>query len=201
MKEKIVFGLKWFFKSFIWLGLVLLGLDILTKQLVMHSGLIPDTGNYIDWGFVHIGYILNYNAAFGLGVGNPTASRILYLVLASLVAAGLVVYLILKRKETKLFMRACLVLIITGAVGNMIDRIFYAPYYAVVDWIDFYWFWGYNFNIADCCIVIAAFMMIIYIIVLEVKDMIRKRNEENKVAELAKKAEEEEKNDKNYKGE
>ena len=201
MKEKIVFGLKWFFKSFIWLGLVLLGLDILTKQLVMHSGLIPDTGNYIDWGFVHIGYILNYNAAFGLGVGNPTASRILYLVLASLVAAGLVVYLILKRKETKLFMRACLVLIITGAVGNMIDRIFYAPYYAVVDWIDFYWFWGYNFNIADSCIVIAAFMMIIYIIVLEVKDMIRKRNEENKVAELAKKAEEEEKNDKNYKGE
>ena len=44
-------------------------------------------------------------------------------------------------------------------------------------------------------------MMIIYIIVLEVKDMIARRNEENKVAELAKKAEEEEKNDKNYKGE
>ena len=112
MKAKIIFGLKWFFRSFIWLGLVLLGLDILTKQLVMHSGLVPDTGNYIDWGFVHIGYILNYNAAFGLGVGNPTASRILYLVVASLVAAGLVVYLILKRKETKLLMRACLVLII-----------------------------------------------------------------------------------------
>ena len=201
MKEKIVFGLKWFFKSFIWLGLVLLGLDILTKQLVMHSGLIPDTGNYIDWGFVHIGYILNYNAAFGLGTGNETVSRILYLVIASLVAAGLVVYLVLKRKETKLYVRACLVLIITGAIGNMIDRVFYAPYYAVVDWIDFWWFWGYNFNIADCCIVIAAFMLVIYIIVLEVKDMIAKRNEEMKVAEIAKKAEEEEKNDKNYKGE
>ena len=201
MKEKIIFGLKWFFRSFIWLGLVLLGLDILTKQLVMHSGLVPDTGNYIDWGFVHIGYILNYNAAFGLGTGNETVSRILYLVIASLVAAGLVVYLVLKRKETKLYVRACLVLIITGAIGNMIDRVFYAPYYAVVDWIDFWWFWGYNFNIADCCIVIAAFMLVIYIIVLEVKDMIAKRNEEMKVAEIAKKAEEEEKNDKNYKGE
>ena len=145
--------------------------------------------------------MLNYNAAFGLGTGNETASRILYLVIASLVTVGLVTYLILKRKETKLFIRACLVLIITGAIGNMIDRIFYGPYYAVVDWIDFYWFWGYNFNIADSCIVVAAFMMIIYIIVLEVKDMIRKRNEENRIAELAKKAEEEEKNDKHYKGE
>ena len=201
MKEKVIKALKWFYQSFIWLFIIFLAIDIVTKQLIIHSGLEPDTGNYIDWGFVHIGYILNYNAAFGLGTGNPVVSRILYLIIASLVSAGLVVYLILKRKETKLFVRACLVLIITGAVGNMIDRIFYAPYYAVVDWIDFYWFWGYNFNIADSCIVVAAFMMIIYIIVLEVKDMIRKRNEENKVAELAKKAEEEEKNDKHYKGE
>ena len=201
MKEKVISALKWFYQSFIWLFIIFLAIDIVTKQLIIHSGLEPDTGNYIDWGFVHIGYILNYNAAFGLGTGNPVVSRILYLIIASLVSAGLVVYLILKRKETKLFVRACLVLIITGAVGNMIDRIFYAPYYAVVDWIDFYWFWGYNFNIADSCIVVAAFMMIIYIIVLEVKDMIRKRNEENRVAELAKKAEEEEKNDKHYKGE
>lgn len=201
MKEKIIKGLKWFYQSFIWIFIIFLGLDILTKQLVIHSGLEPDTGNFIDWGFVHIGYILNYNAAFGLGTGNPVVSRILYLVIASLVSAGLVVFLILKRKETKLFVRACLVLIVTGAIGNMIDRIFYAPYYAVVDWIDFWWFWGYNFNIADSCIVVAAFMMIIYIIVLEVKDMIAKRNEENRVAEAAKKAEEEEKNDKHYKGE
>ena len=200
MKEKIIKGLKWFYQSCIWLFIVLLTIDIVTKQLVAHSGVQPGS-QVADWGFVHINYVLNYNAAFGLGTGNETASRILYLVIASLVTAGLVTYLILKRKETKLFIRACLVLIITGAIGNMIDRIFYGPYYAVVDWIDFYWFWGYNFNIADSCIVVAAFMMIIYIIVLEVKDMIRKRNEENRIAELAKKAEEEEKNDKHYKGE
>ena len=200
MKEKIIKGLKWFYQSCIWLFIVLLTIDIVTKQLVAHSGVQPGS-QVADWGFVHINYVLNYNAAFGLGTGNETASRILYLVIASLVTAGLVTYLILKRKETKLFIRACLVLIITGAIGNMIDRIFYAPYYAVVDWIDFYWFWGYNFNIADSCIVVSAFMLIIYVIVLEVKDMIAKRNEENKIAELAKKAEEEEKNDPHYKGE
>ena len=200
MKEKIIKGLKWFYESFIWLFIVLLAVDIVTKQIVAHSGVEPYS-QIADWGFVHINYVLNYNAAFGLGASDHTVSRIIYLVVASLVSIGLIVYLILKRKDTKLFIRASLVLILTGAIGNMIDRIFYAPYYAVVDWIDFYWFWDYNFNIADSCIVVAAFMMIIYIIVLEVKDMIARRNEENKVAELAKKAEEEEKNDKNYKGE
>lgn len=200
MKEKIIKCLKWFYQSFIWLFIVLLGLDILSKQLVAHSGVEP-YNQIADWGFVRINYVLNYNAAFGLGADDHTVSRIIYLVVASLVTIGLITYLILKRKEMKLFVRACLVLIITGAIGNMIDRIFYAPYYAVVDWIDFWWFWDYNFNIADSCIVVAAFMMIIYIIVLEVKDMIRKRNEENRIAELAKKAEEEEKNDKHYKGE
>ena len=200
MKEKIIKGLKWFYQSFIWLFVILLAIDIVTKQLVAQSGVEPYS-QIADWGFVHINYVLNYNAAFGLGADDHTVSRVIYLVVASLVSVGLVVYLILKRKETKLFVRASLVLILTGAIGNMIDRIFYAPYYAVVDWIDFWWFWDYNFNIADSCIVVAAFMLIIYIIVLEVKDMIAKRNEENKVAELAKKAEEEEKNDKNYKGE
>ena len=186
-KEKVIFGLKWFYKSFIWLFILFLGIDILTKQIIMHSGLQPNSGEYFNWGFVHIGYVLNYNAAFGLGAKDPTLSRVLYLVIASLVTAGLVTYLILKRKTMKLYVRACLVLVITGAVGNMIDRIFYAPYHAVVDWIDFYWFWGYNFNIADSCIVVAAFMLIIYIIVLEVKDYMAKRKEETvKVKTLSK---------------
>ena len=170
MKEKLINGIKWFYKSFIWLFIVLLGLDILTKQLVMHSG-VTAPGIIMDWKIVRISYVLNPNAAFGLGASNPTVSRIVYLIVASLITIGVLFYLIYKRKTTKLYIRACLVLVVTGAIGNMIDRIFYASTdYCVVDWIDFYWFWGYNFNIADCCVVIAAFMLAIYIIVQEVKD-------------------------------
>ena len=178
MKEKLVFGLKWFFKSIIWLFVVLLGLDILTKQLVMNAGVAP--GNTIlDWKFVRISYVLNEGAAFGMGTGNPLTNRIIYLIVASLISIGLVVYMILKRKEMKMYIRACLIMVVTGAIGNMIDRIFYSQVdNCVVDWIDFYWFWGFNFNIADCCIVIAAFMLIIYIIVSEVKDVIARRNAE-----------------------
>ena len=200
MKEKVLFCLNWFFKSFIWLFIVLLGLDIVSKQLVMHAGVEPYS-QVADWGIVRINYVLNYNAAFGLGASDHTVSRVIYLIVASLVVIGLITYMIIKRKEMKLYVRACLVLICTGALGNMIDRIFYAPYYAVVDWIDFWWFWGYNFNIADCCIVISAFMLIIYIIVLEVKDMIARRNAEVKMEKDVKTAEKPEENTENEKSE
>ena len=181
MKEKIIKGLKWFYRSYIWLGLVLLGLDIFTKQLMMH--LPNDNGLISDWGFVHISFTLNEGAAFGFGTGSELANRIIYLVVATLITAGITAYLIIKRKETKLIIRAALIMVITGAIGNMIDRVFYGPLQGenglfsgkVVDWIDFHWFWPYVFNIADCCIVIAAFMLIIYIIVSEVKDY-RERN-------------------------
>ena len=187
MKEKIINALKWFYKSFIWLFIVMLGLDILSKQLILASGAMPGT-TIADWGFVRISYVLNENAAFGIGASDPAVSRTIYLIVASLVSAGLVFYLIWKRKDMKLYIRACLVLIVAGALGNMIDRIFYGPLEyadatglfsgAVVDWIDFYWFWSFNFNIADSCIVVAAFMLIIYIIVNEVKDLIARRKAE-----------------------
>ena len=63
-------------------------------------------------------------------------------------------------------------LILTGALGNLIDRLFYGPRYAVIDFIDFYFlpFWNYVFNIADCGVVIGAILLIIYLIVSEVKD-------------------------------
>lgn len=188
MKEKLLNGLKWLFKSYIWLGVLLLAIDIITKQIIMHSGVTPP-GIVAKWGFVNITYVLNTKAAFGIGADNPDVSRTIYLIVATLISAGLITYLILKRKDMKLFIRAALIMVVTGAIGNMIDRIFYGGLQggralfggAVVDWIDFYWIpgWVWNFNIADSCIVVAAFMLIIYIIVVEVKDY-RERNK-NKV--------------------
>ena len=188
MKEKLLNGLKWFYKSYIWLGVLLLAIDIITKQIIMHSGVTPP-GIVAKWGFVNITYVLNTKAAFGIGADNPDVSRTIYLIVATLIGAGLITYLILKRKGMKLFIRAALIMVVTGAIGNMIDRIFYGSLQggrvlfggAVVDWIDFYWIpgWVWNFNIADSCIVVAAFMLIIYIIVAEVKDY-RERNK-NKV--------------------
>lgn len=194
MKEKLLKGLKWFYRSYIWLGLVLFGLDIFTKQLMMslsHNQL----GVISDWGFVHISYVLNEGAAFGMGTGNPVTNRVIYLIIASVISAGIIAYLIIKRKTTNLFVRASLIMVITGALGNVVDRVFYGPLQGesglftgrVVDWIDFYWIWDYVFNIADCCIVIAAIMLIIYAIVGEVKDYKARQKAAPKKADAPKK--------------
>lgn len=177
----------------------MLALDIITKQLVLSANVPPGSTIY-DWGIVRISFVLNNNAAFGIGFEDPQISRIVYLVASSIITIAILIYLIVKRKETKLIVRASLVLVITGAIGNMIDRIFYGPDYAVVDWIDFYWFWPFNFNIADSCIVVGTFMLIIYVVIYEVKDMIKERklNEEKTLSTREKErlAEQDEEKDK-----
>ena len=145
MKEKIINALKWFYRSYIWLFIVLLGLDIATKQIVLSlRDTVNEAGHIAEWGFVNIGFVLNYNAAFGLGASDHNLSRVLYLIIASVAVIGIVTYLILKRKNMSLIIRASLIMVVTGAIGNMIDRLFYGPEYAVVDWIDFWWFWNYR---------------------------------------------------------
>ena len=62
-------------------------------------------------------------------------------------------------------------LMLTGAIGNLIDRLFYAQSnFCVVDWIDFCGIWAYIFNLADSGIVVGTIMLIVWLIVEEVKE-------------------------------
>jgi hypothetical protein len=73
-----------------------------------------------------------------------------------------------------------------GAIGNLIDRLFYTPeflhnpYNGVVDWIDFAGIWQFIFNIADSCVVVGTLMLIVYLIVDEIKEVRQKRKKEVK---------------------
>lgn len=202
--DKLKKGLKWLFNSYIWLGVLLLIIDIVTKNIIIHYGqeimsaneyathgsTIKDGGINLIPGFLGINYLINENIAFGLSLGNKVATQIIFSVVALIVVIGIVIYLIKKWDKTNRYYKACLILIITGALGNVIDRIFYSPEYlnyynsngelarGVVDWIDFYGIWGFNFNIADSCVVVAAFMLLIYTIVEEIIDYRKKKKEE-----------------------
>ena len=80
-------------------------------------------------------------------------------------------------------------MIIAGAVGNSIDRIFYtsnylaSPVTGVVDFIDFYGVWKFHFNIADVSVVVAAIMLVIYMIIVEIIDAYRKSKLQPKTIE------------------
>ena len=191
-KEKILKALKWFFNSFIWLAIFLLVLDIVSKNIVVQNSIAIRNGGGrnggidIIPGFLGINYIINEKIAFGLMIGTKEATQIIFSILAVLIVVGIIIYLIKSWGKTNRFYKAALMMIIAGALGNVIDRIFYSAEYlnyvnesgnlarGVVDFIDFYGIWGFNFNVADSCVVVAAFMLIIYIIITEIINYRRK---------------------------
>lgn len=192
MLTKIKKGLLWFFNSYIWLGLLFLVIDIVTKNVIVaNKEYIIDQGSHgivLIPGFLSINYTINTNAAFGIGLGNALANRIVYIVLASIISLIIIAVYVKRFKTLTKMYRATMMLILVGALGNLIDRIFFTiPYLetslftpeevGVVDWIDFYGIWKYIFNIADSCIVVGVIMLVIYLIVLEVKDRKNKKPE------------------------
>ena len=181
--------------------------DIVTKQVVLANReyLYHNTFEYIKNGkpttmtghdlingFLGISYVINDSAAFGIGLNNPVATRIMYIIVTTIISAVLVFFYIKSYKKLGKYVKSTMMLILAGAIGNLIDRIFYSgstiavsgaslPNNGVVDWINFYGIWQYNFNWADSCLVVGVFMLIIYLIVTEIIDWKKSQKDKPKL--------------------
>ncbi len=166
------------------IAVVLFVVDIITKQAIVKYFATHDEPIVLIPKFLQINYVINTAAAFGFGIGSELVNRIVYCVIAGLALIGIIVFFIWKNAKIKPFVKVTLLLIATGALGNLIDRIFYSPEFlhspnnGVVDWIDFCGIWAFVFNIADSCVVVGAIMMIVWLIIDEVKEVKAKRNAE-----------------------
>lgn len=97
----------------------------------------------------------NPGAAFGIGTG----STVVFSAVAAVVAATIIR---VARRLTSPGWAVALGLLLGGALGNLLDRIFRAPgpfRGAVVDWIDFR-IWP-TFNLADAAITVGAVLVVI----------------------------------------
>jgi signal peptidase II len=113
-------------------------------------------------GFFSIAYVKNTGAAFGFMAGAAEPIRqVLFLVLP-VIFCGWIFYLLIKSLRGPFYVSLAYALILAGATGNLIDR-FSLGY--VVDFLLFYWKDERNhfpaFNVADACITVAAFLLII----------------------------------------
>ena len=54
-----------------------------------------------------------------------------------------------------------ILLVRSGAIGNVIDRVRLG---FVVDYLDFHIIWSYVFNLADCFVVVGTILLCLYII-------------------------------------
>ena len=92
-------------------------------------------------GFLRISFVKNKGAVFGILQNNVLVFSVL-----SVIAIAVIVFLFVTKKITNNFYAFALLLILSGAIGNFLDRIFLGY---VVDMIDFYGIWPFVFNVAD----------------------------------------------------
>ncbi len=106
-------------------------------------------------GFLNITHVQNKGAAFSL-LAEREGATIIFIVV-SCVAIVLILYYLRRIEEGELWTPLCLSLILTGAVGNLIDRFRLG---GVVDFLDFHykgWHWP-AFNVADASISIGVIL-------------------------------------------
>ena len=145
---------------FLFLTLVIL--DQITKALVINFFDLYDSVVLLP--IVNLTFVVNYGFAFGL-LNNPYINQIL----VSLVILAIIIYFLylLIKTQDKIF-QLTLTLILAGALGNFIDRIFRG---FVIDFIDIYigkYHWP-AFNIADSCITVGFVVLMINILFLNKK--------------------------------
>ena len=173
MKEK----LKWLFESFIWLFVLGLVIDIVSK-LIVKTNMVEGDSIVLIPHFLAITFSYNEAAAFGMGFKNPEVNRWIYISVAVIASVAILYFYIKKFKTFGKFVKAVLMCILVGAVGNLIDRLIYGK---VVDFIDFFGIWHAIFNVADSFIVVGTILLIIYLIVEEVKEYKARQATEPKV--------------------
>jgi signal peptidase II len=134
------------------LGLLVVGLDQLTKYLIV-SSLQEGESRQVIGAVLRLSHIRNSGAAFGMLRGFTGL-----IALGALV--GVVLFVAMVVKEPGLWTGLGATLVAAGASGNLVDRLFRGPVGrgSVVDFVDFrYW---PAFNVADSAITIGALLII-----------------------------------------
>lgn len=159
----------------IYSAIILVGIviDQLSKFLVFKFMTIGQSIPLIK-GFLHITYTTNDGAAFGMMDGKDT--RWIFMVVSTLAILVFLAYLYLGHADNWLY-AVSLGMVISGGIGNMIDRLGLGFYVnpvtgngEVIDFIDFCGIWNAVFNGADSFVCVGAGMLILALILDIIKE-------------------------------
>ena len=150
-------------------GLLILGADQLTKYYISSNFDLGYICKFIP-GVIDITYIHNRGAAWGMLSGKTW----ILLVVTSAVMIGCIAYLIINKVKNRLLISA-ITLVLSGGIGNMIDRVFRDG--NVIDFLHFeFWPDFPIFNVADCAIVVGAGLLILYFLLDSINDYKKGKN-------------------------
>ncbi len=136
---------------------VILTLDTVTKQIIVRDFSFGERADFLG-GFLRIALVYNEGGVFGILQGHKN----LFLVVSIIVLALMLLYYLFEKNKSVLF-SVSMACIMSGAVGNIIDRLVPGRP-GVVDFIsvgvDGVYRWP-SFNVADSSIVVGAFLLIL----------------------------------------
>ncbi len=148
---------------------ILVGVDQFSKYLAVEYLSNSEYFTVIS-GILRLRYVENTGAVFG-SFSNHTIPLTIFSVLL-LVGA---IFLLVTNKNRSKFMNVCLVLMISGGIGNIIDRIRLGY---VIDFIEPVFVNFAVFNFADCLITVSAFLIIGYLIYDFAKDVLKTKQKD-----------------------
>jgi signal peptidase II len=129
-------------------------IDILSKRAIVENLRVERTSIPIIPNIFHFTYIRNYGAAFSMLEGSPWLGLLSLIVSIILIAIGIF------RNFNNIWEQLGFGLILAGAVGNGIDRLFFGG--SVVDFIDLRVINFAIFNWADVSINIGVICLLIH---------------------------------------
>lgn len=151
-----------------------IAMDQLSKSLAVNMlGQVGAVQSFIPH-FIRFEYRENTGMAWGL---LPNA-RVYFIIVTLILAAFLVFLLVRYRKLLPKLSKVALTVILSGAIGNLIDRIFlgYVRDFIAFDFVEFP-----VFNIADCCVTIGAVLLAVSLLLTKPgKDFIRQIDSNDK---------------------
>ena len=145
--------------------IILFLIDQISKEIVIRK--LQVGSSFPSDGFFRFTHVRNFGSAFSL-IENAN----LFLMIVGIVAIFLIIYFLIVVAKDSLMLEISISLQLSGAFGNIIDRIRLG---SVTDFLDV-GLWPV-FNIADSCISIGMFMLVIYLFIGWKNE--RKSDEEN----------------------
>jgi len=140
------------------ISIIIILLDQSTKLYI--AGTLPIHQSIeVIRGYFSITHIRNPGAAFGIFSRIESPFITIFFIIVSLIAISAILFFFRRVEKDNSIVQTSLSLILGGATGNFIDRLWHGE---VIDFLDFYWYqyhWP-AFNIADASITIGAGILI-----------------------------------------
>ena len=141
----------------------LIVIDQYTKFMITLHIPLSYSINVVE-GFFNLTHVRNSGVAFGIFSEQNSQLKPYLLIFVSIIAIIAILVIFHQTGKEKRMVQGALVLVFSGAIGNLIDRVLHKE---VIDFIDIFFnnrHWP-AFNVADACITIGVMLLAVDLLV------------------------------------